>query len=117
MYHLTQSASCCAESTPQASPESKTVSADPTTMPSEKVEAAEPIRSEGVISFQVSRQAIMVVALILLAAMAVLETVELWQVRRALTLWQKLPAVQSNVISAPTSNGGANSLPSQVGGC
>ena len=120
MSHLNHSTSnCCADpATPVAPVETEAVSPALTVLSPEKIEeTTEPTQSDGVVSFKVSRQAIMVAAFVLLAVISTLETVELWQLRRALTVWQKLPVIQSNITSAPSGNGGANSLPSQVGGC
>ena len=78
-------------------------------------------KDNNVISIIVSRQALVLSALVILLGISAFETVELTRLHQALQTWKALPAVAAAPTSsaasssAPTASG--NGLPSQVGGC
>lgn len=76
--------------------------------------------SDNVISFRISRQTLVLAALVILVGISAFESVELARLHQALQIWKALPAVaasptNSTSTAAPSSSG--NALPSQVGGC
>lgn len=68
------------------------------------------------ISLRISRQGLLLAALLFLLAISILETFELQRLHRALALWRSLP-VSPSVSAAASPSAGSSALPAQVGGC
>lgn len=81
---------------------------------------AEPLvqesNNETALSFKISRNTLIMAALVILVIISSLEAIELNRIHKALQAWQKLPAAAAGTSNVPASSGG-NTLPSQVGGC
>ncbi len=74
----------------------------------------------GTISFKISRQRLVIVALGILVVVSVFESLELNALHQALQSWRALPVAAASAAPAPAASAPAAStgaLPAQVGGC
>lgn len=85
------------------------------TPPTEPEAIAQTPTDSGIISFKITRQRLVIVALGILVIVSVFESLELNALHQALQSWRALPVAAASATPAPSASAGA--LPAQVGGC